>query len=146
MKIEDKHIRVYSVLVLFLAAGRFLFIDQYQGLSLFFKWVFISAKLTLAYTVCFLYRVLKLRSKIAVEDRPIVSLIFCLNTLMIVLTIFQHIKNIWVSVSLGVVGGGALYSWFFDQRKDLSPGRVYNFCDYFGAYSFCRYSRAGGCV
>lgn len=103
-KILDKYIRFYGLLILFFAAVRFLTVDSYQGISALYKWLFIVAKLIFAYGAYFIYRSLNKKSQLDAGERKLTSPLFYGSSFLMVLTIFQHIKAIWVSVALGIVG------------------------------------------
>jgi len=122
IKIADKHIRIYSLLVLLFAAARFSFIDSYHGLSKLFQWSLILAELACAYIAYFLYRALNKKSRLDEYEKSFVSLLFYASSFLVVLTIFQHIKNIWVTVSLGVVGVILFVTGFLIKEKIFRHG------------------------
>lgn len=121
-KISDKHIRIYSLLVLLFAGMRFSFVDSYYGLSKLLKWALIFAKLACAYASYFIYRILDKKSRLDEYERPLVSPIFYASTLLVVLTIFKYIKDIWVAVALGIVGVFLFVTGFLIKEKIFRHG------------------------
>lgn len=122
IKISDKHIRIYALLVLLLAAVRFSLIDNYYNLSKLFQWSLILAKLACAYIAYFLYRALDKKSRLDASEKFLVSPLFYASSLLVVLAIFKYIKDIWVSVVLGLVGGCLFVTGFLIKDKIFRHG------------------------
>jgi hypothetical protein len=122
MKISDKHIRIYSLLVLIFAATRFSFIDSYHGLSKLFQWSLILAKLACAYIAYFLYRALNKKSRLDEYEQSLVSPFFYASSFLVVLAIFKYIKDIWVAVALGIVGVLLFVTGFLIKDKIFRHG------------------------
>lgn len=122
VKISDKYIRLYSLLILLFAAVRFSFIDTYYGLNKQFQWPLICAKLACAYTVYFIYRALDKKSLIDEPEKFLVSPLFYASSLLTVLAIFKYVKDIWVAVALGVVGVFLFVTGFLAKDKIFRHG------------------------
>ncbi len=122
VKISDKYIRIYSLLILLLVAVRFSFIDNYYGLNKLFQWLLIWAKLSCAYAAYFIYRAIDKESQIDESEKLLVSPLFYASSFLVVLAIFKYIKDIWVSVSLGVVGVLLFSTGFLIKDKTFRHG------------------------
>ncbi len=122
IKISDKYIRVYSLLILLLMAGRFLLIDTYYDISNLSQWLFICAKLSCAYGVYFIYRVLDKKSLLDESERFLVSPLFYGSSFLVVLTIFNYIKDTWITVTLGIVGVSLFVTGFLIKEKVFRHG------------------------
>ena len=122
IKISDKHIRVYSLWVLFFAAVRFLFVDTYYSLNEAFKWFLIFAKLACGYAVYFIYRALDKKSRVDESKRFIVNPLFYISSFLAVFSVFKYIKDIWVAVSLGIFGVSLFAAGFLIKEKIFRNG------------------------
>jgi len=121
-KSSDKYIRIYALLVLLLVAFRFSFIDSYYGLSKLFQWSLICAKLACAYAVYFIYRALDKKSRIVETEKRLISPLFYASSFLVVLAIFNYIKDIWISIALGLVGVSLFVSGFLIKEKVFRHG------------------------
>lgn len=122
IKISDKHIRIYSLLLLLFAAERFSLIDKYYNLSKLFQWSLILAKLACAYIAYFFYRALNKKLRLDEYEESLVTSLFYASSFLVALTIFQYIKNIWVTVSLGVFGVMLFAAGFLIKEKIFRHG------------------------
>jgi len=122
VKISDKYIRIYSLLVLLFAAVRFSLIDKYYNLSKLFQWSLICAKLACAYAAYFIYRALDKKSRIDESEKFLVSPLFYVSSFLVVVTIFKYIKDIWVAVALGVAGVFLFVTGFLIKEKIFRHG------------------------
>jgi uncharacterized membrane protein len=122
VKISDKHIRLYSLLILFLAAVRFSFIDTYYGLNKLFQWLFICAKSACAYAAYFIYRALDKKVGIDEPEKHLVSPLFYASSFLVSLAIFKYIKDIWVAVSFGIFGVFLFVTGFLIKDKIFRLG------------------------
>ena len=136
IKISDKHIRIYALLVLLLAAIRFAVLDNYHSLGRIFQWSLIIVKLACTYLAYFLYRGLNKKSLLDEDERPLVSLLFYASSSLVVLTIFQHIKDIWVTVTLGIAGVILFVTGFLIKEKIFRHGGFIIFAITLGRVAF----------
>lgn len=122
VKISDKYIRIYALLVLLFAFVRFAFVDDYYGYSKLFQWMLICVKLALAYSAYFIYRNMDKKSRIDESDNFIVSLLFYASSFLVVWSIFKYIRDIWVTLSLGLAGVSLFIIGFLIKDKIFRHG------------------------
>ncbi|MCU0666717.1 MAG: DUF2339 domain-containing protein [Candidatus Omnitrophica bacterium] len=122
VKAEDRHIRVYSLLVLLLAAVRFIFIDKYYNLNPVFQWALISVKLACAWAAYFIYRNLNKKSLIDENEKPLISVLFYASAALMLVAIFQHVRSIWISLSWGLAGVVLFAIGFLIKEKIFRKG------------------------
>lgn len=114
---REKAIRYYALFVLFVAAFRVLFIDSYRDTGSLTQWALISLKMACAYAVYFIYNGMKKRELLGQDEKFIVSPLFYAGTFLIVCQIFMYIKDIWVSVALGIAGALLFIAGFLIRDK-----------------------------
>ncbi|HOW42378.1 MAG TPA: DUF2339 domain-containing protein [Candidatus Omnitrophota bacterium] len=103
-KIGDIPIRAYSLLVLLMMGLRCAFIDDYAWMSEAVKWFLISAKIAALYVYYFVFRQLRRKAVLQMPEVPVVDLPFYAGTVLLILMISRFIKDIWISVALGIAG------------------------------------------
>lgn len=122
VKISDKCVRIYSLLILIFVAVRFSFIDNYYGLSKIFQWLLILAKVACAYTAYFIYRGLNKKTQLDESEQSLINPIFYASSLLAVLAIFKYVLDIWVAVALGTAGVVLFTAGFLIKDKVFRHG------------------------
>ncbi len=121
VRISDRYIRIYSLLILIFAALRFSFIDTYS-VNKILQWALICGKLFLVFSSYFIYRALGRKSRIDESERTLINPLFYGCLLLVVLSIFKYITDIWVTVSLGLIGGILFAVGFLIKDKAFRHG------------------------
>jgi len=121
-RIADKSIRIFALEILVAVGIRILFFDSYAGLGPWIKGSLIAAKLACTYGVYLMYRSLKKRSLLDMDESSLLSPLFYVSSFLVVWAIFVYIKEIWVSVSLGAFGVGLFVVGFLIREKVFRHG------------------------
>lgn len=117
IKIADKHIRLYALLVLLFAAIRFMFFDTYYSVDRIIQWLFIGSKIACAYAAYFIYRAENEKSALSSFEKVLITPLFYLSSALLVLTIFKYINDTWVSLALGLAGVALFVAGFLIKDK-----------------------------
>lgn len=118
----EKCIRYYSLAVMLAVGFRLLFIDTYREVGSITQWVLICFKLACAYAAYFIYSRLKNKSPLDEDEKLFIGPLFYGSTFLVVWEIFQYIKDIWVSVALGVTGALLFSAGFLIKDKRFRIG------------------------
>jgi len=116
-RISEKPIRIFGLAVLIFGAVRFLFIDTYAGLTVWFKWTLIAANLACAYAAYFIYRDLNRHALLDADEGSLLAPLFYGSCLLLVWTILEHVEDTWVSVALGCAGVALFAGGFLIREK-----------------------------
>ncbi len=115
--LKDSYFRGYALLLLAVIAGRFCFVDDYERLGHFLKWLVLGFEFVCLYAVYFLYK--HLQDKLLLDDfeNHLVKPVFVISTLLLIVGIFRYVPGFWISLALGLAGVAMFCTGFISKEK-----------------------------